>query len=84
MIVADDYRLHEIFDNLQKYSDDNVFDQFRDAEFFRYGPTERVQVLMGWDRLMEAETKPSRDHAELIAKRRELVAMHQLLESAGR
>ena len=80
----EDYRIKEIFDGLQKYMDDNVFDQFRDAEFFRYGPTERVQVLMGWDRLMEAETKPSRDHAELIAKRRELVAMHQLLERAGR
>jgi hypothetical protein len=83
-MIVEDYRIKDIFDGLQKYMDDDVFDRFRDAEFFRYSPDQRIAVLMGWDRLMDQETKLTRDHAELIAKRRELVAMHQLLERGGR
>jgi hypothetical protein len=82
--MADDYRLHEVFDGLQKYMDDDVFDQFRDQEFFRYNKNDRIAVLVGWDRMMEAEVKPTRATAELIAKRRELDFMHELLSKAGR
>jgi hypothetical protein len=82
--MADDYRLHDIFDSIQKYSDDDVFEKFRDTEFFRYGPTERIAVLMGFDRLMEHETQPNRATAELIAKKRELDDLHLLLSKAGR
>jgi hypothetical protein len=82
--MADDYRLHEIFDGLQKYMDDNVFDAFKSKEFFHYGPDVRIAVLTGWDRLMEHESKPSRATAELISKRRELVDLHELLSRGGR
>jgi hypothetical protein len=80
----DDYRLHEVFDSLQKYVSEDVFDKFKTEEFFRYGPTERIAVLAGWDRLMQEEIKPTRGTAELIAKKRELDHLHSLLSRAGR
>jgi hypothetical protein len=82
--MADDYRLQEVFDSLQKYAREDVFDSFRDQTFFRYSPEERIIVLTGWDRMMAEETKPSRATAELISKKRELDAMHELLSRAGR
>jgi hypothetical protein len=82
--MADDFRLHEIFDGLQKYMDDDVFDSFKEKEFFHYPPDYRVAVLSGFDRLMEAEIKPTRATAELIAKKRELDDLHFLLKKAGR
>jgi hypothetical protein len=82
--MPEDYRLHEVFHGLQKYMDDNVFDAFKSKEFFHYGPDMRIAVLSGWDRLMEQETKPTRDTAELISKKRELDDLHKLLERAGR
>jgi hypothetical protein len=82
--MADDYRLHEIFDGLQKYMNDDVFDSFKTKEFFHYGPDMRIAVLTGWDRLMEQEIKPTRATAELISKRRELVDLHELLSRGGR
>jgi hypothetical protein len=82
--MADDYRLHEVFDGLQKYMDDDVFDSFKTREFFNYNPDMRIAVLSGWDRLMEYETKPSRTTAQLINKKRELDDLHLLLRKAGR
>jgi hypothetical protein len=84
MTMTDDYRLHEIFEGLQKYSDDDVFEKFKTEEFFRYGPAERVAVLAGYDRLMEHETKPSRATAELIDRKRQLDDLHFILKKAGR
>lgn len=82
--MADEYRLHEIFDNLQKYFDDDVFDKFKTEEFFRYGPDMRIAVLTGWDKLMQEEVKPNRATADLIAKKRELDDLHRLLQRGGR
>ena len=81
-----DQRLGEIFDSVQKYTreGEDAFTQFRDGEFFRYGPQERVAVLMAWDQKMEHETKLTRSHAELVAKKRELDLVHSWLSRAGR
>jgi len=79
-------RLQDIFDSVQKYTPEgeDAFTQFRDGEFFRYGPQDRVAVLMGWDKLMQEETKLTRAHAELVAKKRELDLVHSWLSRAGR
>jgi hypothetical protein len=82
--MTDDYRLHEIFGGLQKYMDDDVFDSFKEKEFFHYNSDMRIAVLSGWDRLMERETQPTRATAELINKKRELDDLHFLLKKAGR
>ncbi|MFY9839102.1 MAG: hypothetical protein WAK55_22025 [Xanthobacteraceae bacterium] len=83
--MPDDYRLQEILDSASKYYwNEDAFSDFRDREFFRYGPDMRVAVLQGWDKLMQEETKPTRETASLISKKRELDAMHQLLSKAGR
>jgi hypothetical protein len=83
-MMTEDYRLHEVFDSLQKYAREDIFDAFKTKEFFRYSPDMRVAVLSGWDRLMEQETKPSRATAELISKKRELDDLHNLLIRGGR
>jgi hypothetical protein len=82
-MADDDYRLHEIFDALGRYSSDDPFEQFKN-EFFRAGPAERVAVLTGWDQKMQYETKPSRETAELINRKMELDDLHSLLSRAGR
>jgi hypothetical protein len=84
MMMTTEDTLHEILGGLQKYADDDVFESFKMNEFFRYGPTERIAVLSGWDKKMEMETKPNRETAELIAKKRELNDLHFLLKKAGR
>jgi hypothetical protein len=76
--------LNEIFDSLEKYEGEEVFDRFRDETFFRYNHDQRVAVLMGWDKLMQEETRPSRQTAAWMARGRELRAVHDLLDRAGR
>lgn len=81
--MAEDERLGEIFDSYQKYSDVDVFDKFK-RDFLRYSPEVRLEVLTAYDRKMEFETKPTRDHAELISRKRELDDLDRLLKKAGR
>jgi hypothetical protein len=84
--MTEDFRLGEIFDSIGKYTggDDSLFDQFKNQEFFRYGPDYRIAVLSGWDRIMQQETRPNRETAMWIARKRELDDLHQLLSRAGR
>jgi hypothetical protein len=83
--MRDDYTLSEIFNVAQKYASagEDAFDSFKE-EFFRYSPEWRVQVLSGYDYLMESQAQPSRETAMWIARKRELDDMHALLSRAGR
>jgi hypothetical protein len=76
--------LGKIFGRLQKYEGDEVFERFRDQEFFRYNHDQRVAILVGWDTLMAKETSPSRQTAKWMSRGRDLRAVHDLLDRAGR
>jgi len=82
--MADDARLHEIFDAAQRYDTEDSFERFLNTEFFHYGPAARVAILQGWDAKMELETAPSRATAELIARKRRMDDVHAILSRAGR
>jgi hypothetical protein len=79
-----DTNLNEIFDTLQRYDSDDVWDKFLQDEFFKYNKNERVAVLTGFDKLLQQEVKPNRQTAMWFNRQRELVAMHKTLERAGR
>jgi hypothetical protein len=76
--------LNEIFDGIQKYMDDDVWDKFLQEEFFRYPKDYRIAVMTGFDKLMQQEVRPNRTTAMWLNRSRELQAMHRTLESAGR
>jgi hypothetical protein len=76
--------LNDVFNSLEKFTDDDVWDRFLQDEFFRYGPDYRIAVMMGFDKLMQQEARPNRTTAMWMNRQRELVAMHQTLERAGR
>ena len=80
----EDVRIQELLDSVGKYFDGDTFDRFKTEEFFRYPHDYRVQILMGWDRMMQQEIRPTRETASLISKKRELDDLHALLSRAGR
>jgi hypothetical protein len=84
MADDNDMSLGEIFSTLERYAHSDVFDQWRDQIFFRYSPQQRMETLLEWDKKMQLETKPTKDHAALLSKQRELVAMDRFLRSANR
>jgi len=47
-------------------------------------PAQRVAELIEWDKLLEFETKPSRDTADLITRRREISDLDNLLRRVGK
>jgi hypothetical protein len=79
-----DTSLGELFASVEKYDGAEAFDRFKTETFFRYDRDMRTAVLMGWDKMMERETKPTRATAELISQKRELDDLHRLLSRAGR
>jgi hypothetical protein len=84
-MMAEDFRIQEVLDAVNKYYwNGEAFDDFKNQTFLRYSPDERAAVLMGWDRMMEQETKPSRATASLISMKRELDDLHSLLCKANR
>ena len=80
----EDTNLSEIFDTLQRYDSDDVWDKFLSDEFFRYDQPTRVQILTGFDKLMQQEVRPNRTTAMWLNRQRELTAMHKTLERGGR
>jgi hypothetical protein len=82
--MMEDTNLNEIFDSFQRYESDDIWDKFLQDEFFRYDRPTRVQVLTGFDKLMQQETRPNRTTAMWLNRQREAVAMHKMLERGGR
>ena len=52
--------------------------------FLHCPPQARITDLSAYDQLLEGEIRPSREHAEYIAKRRELGDLHDMMLRAGR
>jgi hypothetical protein len=82
--MTDDYNLNEIFDGIQRYMDDDVWDRFLQDEFFKYPKDYRIAVMDGFNRLFAQEVKPNRTTAMWINRRREMEHMHLTLERGGR
>lgn len=79
-----DTNLNEIFDTLQRYDSDDVWDKFLQDEFFKYNKNDRIAVMSGFQKLMQEEVRPNRTTAMWMNRQRELEAMHRTLEKGGR
>ena len=79
-----DTNLNEIFDTLQRYDSDDVWDKFLQDEFFKYNKNDRIAVMSGFQKLMQEEVRPNRTTAMWMNWQRELEAMHRTLEKGGR
>lgn len=79
-----DTNLNEIFDTLQRYDSDDVWDEFLQDEFFKYNKNDRIAVMSGFQKLMQEEVRPNRTTAMWMNRQRELEAMHRTLEKGGR
>ena len=53
-------------------------------KFLSYPPNNRVIELSAYDKLLEAEHRPTRQTAEYITKRRELGDLDSMLRRVGR
>jgi len=60
------------------------FDSYIARDFPSFNEAERVQILMQWDELLSKETRPTREHASHIARKRELDRVHFALKAVGR
>jgi len=75
--------LPEIFEHSERYGDGKDFWTNYLAKVASMDPHQRAGELAAFDRKMPADIRPSRENAELISKRRELGALHDLLRNAG-
>ena len=53
-------------------------------EFLLKHPASRVQDLVAADSFLDQQTTLTREHADLVVKRRELYDLHTRLRNAGR
>jgi len=76
-------RLPEILDHSERYTGPAYWENYQ-AGFVKMNVQQRAEELVAWDRKMSDEVTPSRQTAELIAKRRELQALHDTLRAVDR
>ena len=76
-------RLPDILDNSERYTGADYWENYLGG-VSKMNVQQRAEELVAWDRKMSDEVTPSRQTAELISKRRELQALHDLLKSVGR
>ena len=81
-----DESMEEYRDRVVRYHNADFEDAFRNLknDFVKAAPHQRIGWLQGWDNALSQEYRPSRDHAEWLAKRRELGDLHEVLKRAGR
>jgi hypothetical protein len=85
MITGED-TLRELLERTEKYSPhgENYWEMYKTDHFMKMDPAQRVAELIEWDKLLEFETKPSRDTADLITRRREISDLDNLLRRVGK
>jgi hypothetical protein len=75
-----------IDEQMSKYGDfpaDEVWELFK-AGFLTKSPEARIADLKTMDFHLEAQTGLTREHASMVQKRREIVAIHQKLRELNR
>jgi hypothetical protein len=73
--------LSEFFTEIDTYH--GGWDAYRE-KFLRYPEENRIIELTAYDKLLDNESRPTRETAEFITKRRILGDIHNLLKRAGR
>ena len=76
MTQDDDKRLGELLETARKYKGEQYWDQYLSDHFCRLSMSQRAQELSRWDDLMQMEYRLSRDHADLVQRKRQLDDIH--------
>jgi hypothetical protein len=63
--------------------EDALFDHMKET-FIRKDPLTRLQDLQIVDSWLNEESAPTREHASMLTKKRELEHLHRALKAAGR
>jgi hypothetical protein len=66
-----------------EYGEEASWEIFKN-HYLMKSPRDRIENLQAVDTFLELQTAPTREHASLITKRRELLDIHNRLRSAGR
>jgi hypothetical protein len=79
-MAQDDKRLSEILQTARKYRGETYWEDYLGNHFARLSMTQRADELARWDDLIEAEvgptTIPTREHADLVQRKRQLEDLH--------
>jgi hypothetical protein len=76
MAQDDDKRLGEILETARKYRGESYWLDYLGNHFARLSMTQRAQELERWDDLLEKETGLTREHADLVQRKRMLEDLH--------
>jgi len=76
----------EIVRQMSKWGDVDEEESWRlyKTGFLLMSADKRIQDLQNLDRWLENETRPTREHASMLTRRRELQDIHYALRGAGR
>lgn len=76
----------KIDDAMSKYTDfdsDQIWDVFR-SQYLKAGPAERIAALKDLDVWLEDQSGATREHADLLMRKRQLEDVHSTLRKLGR
>jgi hypothetical protein len=66
------------------WGNDATWDQYKAKRFALMSASDRVRELKGVDNWLETQTRPTREHAAMWLKKRELENIHDALLRANR
>jgi hypothetical protein len=76
MAQDDDKRLGEILETARKYKGEQFWEDYLGNHFARLSMSGRAEELAKWDDLLQAETGLTREHADLVQRKRQLEDIH--------
>ena len=76
MAQDDEKRLGELLETARKYKGEQYWDDYLANHFARLSMSQRAEELSRWDDLMQMEYRLSRDHADLVQRKRQLDDIH--------
>lgn len=74
--MDDHKRLGELLETARKYRGESYWDEYLGNHFARLSMSGRADELAKWDELLQMEHQLTRDHADLVQRKRQLEDIH--------
>jgi hypothetical protein len=78
-----DFTISECDATVEKYGLTD-FETYIERDFPRFSEAERLAVLMQWDEMLSNETRPTKELADHVSRKRQLDDVHFALKNIGR
>jgi hypothetical protein len=75
-MADDDKRLGELLESSRKYKGDQFWEDYLGNHFAQLSMSQRAEELSRWDDLLQMEHQLTRDHADLVQRKRQLDDIH--------